>query len=111
MGNYIFTITDKSPKKFRFTLVAKLQQFSIDILENLYRANCVYVHNNRDTVRIERRKAYQKEAYVSLKLLAYFAWMAAEQQCILKRQYSQIARYSAEVTALLIAWAKSDKKR
>ena len=31
MGNYIYTITDKSPKKFRFTLVSKLQSLTIDI--------------------------------------------------------------------------------
>lgn len=39
LGNYIYTITDKSPKKFRFTLVSKLQNLSIDVIENLYRAN------------------------------------------------------------------------
>ena len=43
LGNYIYTITDKSPKKFRFTLVSKLQNLSIDVIENLYRANSVYL--------------------------------------------------------------------
>ncbi len=30
---YVLTITDKSPKKFRFTLVAKLQNNALDALE------------------------------------------------------------------------------
>lgn len=35
LGSYIFTVTDKSPKKFRFTLVTRLQNTSLDIIENL----------------------------------------------------------------------------
>lgn len=111
MGNYIYTITDKSPKKFRFTLVSKLQNLSIDIIENLYRANCVYIRNEKDEQRIIKRQSYQKEAYVSLKMLTYFAWMAREQQCILPKQYEQIAKQVSEVNQLLVAWAKSDQKK
>ena len=41
--SYVMTVTDKSPKRFRFTLVAKLQNYALDIIENLYRANEVFV--------------------------------------------------------------------
>lgn len=41
--NYILTITDKSPKKFRFTLVSRLQNYSLAIIENLLSANEVRV--------------------------------------------------------------------
>ena len=64
LGNYIYIITDKSPKKFQFTLVSKLQNLSIDVIENLYRANSVYVRGGNDIPRIKKRKGYQKEAYV-----------------------------------------------
>ena len=111
LGNYIYTITDKSPKKFRFTLVSKLQNLSIAVIENLYRANSVYVRGSNDTARIEKRKGYQKEAYVSLKLLNYFAWMARKQQCILPKQFEQIAKQSTEVSQMLLGWSKSDKKK
>ena len=37
------TVTDKSPKRFRFSLVAKLQNYSLDIIENLYQVNEVFV--------------------------------------------------------------------
>ena len=41
--SYVMTVTDKSPKRFRFTLVAKLQNYALDIIENLYRANEAFV--------------------------------------------------------------------
>lgn len=110
LGNYIFVITDKSPKKFRFTLVSKIQNLSLSVIENLYRANFVYVRNEKDNERIIQRKTYQREAYVSLKLLAYMSWMAREQQCILPRQFEQISKQIYEVNRLLIGWAKSDRE-
>ncbi len=36
---YIMTITEKSPKKYRFTLVSKLQNLALSVIENIYRAN------------------------------------------------------------------------
>ena len=111
LGNYIFTVTDKSPKKFRFTLVSRMQNLSLDIIENLYRANQVFVRNKDDIRRIEKRREYQREAYTAIKMLNYIAWMAREQQCILPKQFSQIAKESTEVTQLLVAWTKSDIKK
>ena len=111
LGNYIFTVTDKSPKKFRFTLVSRMQNLSLDIIENLYRANQVFVRNKDDIRRIEKRREYQREAYTAIKMLNYIAWMAREQQCILPKQFSQIAKQSTEVTQLLVAWTKSDIKK
>ena len=37
--NYVLTVTDKSPKKFRYTLVSRLQNYSIVIIESLLTAN------------------------------------------------------------------------
>ena len=41
--SYVLTVTEKSPKRFRFTLVAKLQSYALNTIENLCRANEVYV--------------------------------------------------------------------
>lgn len=40
--SYIMTITDKSPKRFRFTLVSRLQNYGLDIIEYLTKANEIY---------------------------------------------------------------------
>ena len=39
MFQYIITITEKSPKKFRYTFVLKLHNLCMDLMENLYFAN------------------------------------------------------------------------
>ena len=39
---YVMTVTEKSPKRFRFTLIAKPQTYALKAIENLYRANEVF---------------------------------------------------------------------
>lgn len=111
LGSYIFTITDKSPKKFRFTLVSRMQNLSLDIIEELYRANTVFVKNSKDITHMEKRVYYQHKAYIDLKLLGYIALMSREQQCILPKQYEQISKQATEINQLLVSWVNSDRKR
>ena len=111
LGSYIFIVTEKSPKKYRFTLVSKMQRLALSVIENILRANFVYIRDGEDIERMEQRKAYQREAYVELKLLGYMAFMAREQLCILPKQYQQISILEAEVNRLLIAWGRSDQNR
>ncbi len=39
----IFEITERSPKKYRFTLVSRMQNISLDIIAELYEANDTYI--------------------------------------------------------------------
>ena len=57
--SYVMTITDKSPKKFRFTLVAKLQTYALNVIENLYRANEVFARRG-DAEKAAQRLDYQQ---------------------------------------------------
>lgn len=111
LGSYVFTVTDKSPKKFRFTLVTRLQNTCLDIIENLYYANSVYVKGKEDYAHIGKRNAYQKRAYVKVKMLLYFALIARENQCILSKQYEQISTQAYGVNRMITAWARSDLRR
>ena len=45
LSDYILTITQKSPKQFRFSLVGRLQNYALDIVELLYEANDVFAQN------------------------------------------------------------------
>ena len=45
--SYVVKITQKSPKQYRFTLVTRLQNLSLDVIENLYRANDTFVTKER----------------------------------------------------------------
>ena len=107
---YIYTVTDKAPKKFRFTIIGKLQNLSLDIMENMIRANEIMLKKD-DMVAYETRHNYQKQASLSLKLLEYFAMLAYENECILFKQYEQIAKKGNAVKILLAKWMKSDRER
>ena len=79
--SYILTITDKSPKRFRFTLVSRLQNYSLTIIEKLILANEIYVCNNRQEVdenALSERRRLQKSAMTHIKLLAYIAQVSME---------------------------------
>lgn len=107
---YIMRITEKSPKRFRFTFTSRLQNLSLEIIENLYRANDLFI--SRENVQAKsRRLEFQQKALTAVKLLAYFSLLAAEEGCLLPKQYEQIAKRSTDCQNLLGAWINSDKKR
>ena len=103
LAKYIITITEKSPKKFRYTLVARLQNHILDIIENLHLANS-YERGSKERLEL------QESAKRKLVLLDYIAQLAMEQECILFKQYEQISKQQAETLMYLNKWATSDKK-
>ena len=80
LASYVMTITQKSPKQFRFSLVAKMQTYVLDVVENLYRANEVFITAADDIPNQVLRLRYQREAMTNLKLLCYMAQLSMEQQ-------------------------------
>jgi hypothetical protein len=112
--NYILTVTEKSPKRFRFTLTGKIQNYALNVIEMLIKANEIYVYETNRTLNmqlVQERVHMQREAMTNLKLLSYMAQVAMEQQCILPKQYEQITRKIYDCQNLLGAWMKSDAKR
>lgn len=110
LGEYIFLITNHSPKKFRFTFVSRIQNLMLDVIENLYRANRSRIVKG-DMKGWEKRRYYQREADTALDLLCYIAMLARTQQCILPKQYQQIAEKATELKRLIYGWARSDQRR
>lgn len=108
---YIFTVTEKSPKKFRFTIVSRLQNSALLAMEHLIRANEVYIKDKTQTGLYKKRLGYQEEAMIDMKVLGYMAMIAREQECILPRHQEQIALQLSECRKMLWAWMLSDKKR
>lgn len=110
MASYILTVTEKSPKRFRFTLTSRLQNYTLDIIENLYLANEIFVRGP-GSPETARRLDLQRAAMTRLKLLSYTAQLAQEQGCILYKQYEQITHFAYECQNLLGAWMNSDRRR
>lgn len=102
LSEYVFVITEKSPKKFRWSIISRLQNASVEAIENLYHANF-----EREA---EDRLIYQKKAAVSLKLLDFYAETARKKQAITIRQTGILAQYIAETVKLLNGWIKSTKR-
>ena len=84
--SYVMTITQKSPKQFRFTFTSRLQNLSLDVIEALYRAKDTFLTKESVSAR-EKRLEFQHQAMTDLKLLGYFSLLAREQNCILPKQY------------------------
>ena len=68
--DYIFTVTEKSPKKFRYSLLAKMH-------------NLLITDKNR--------LSKQETAKVKFKLLNYICDLSAREKCILFSKYENIA--------------------
>ena len=108
--SYIMTVTDKSPKRFRFTLVSRLQNYALDIIEHLIMANEIFVSAG-DSRSAADRLSHQRKAMSTLKLLGYISELAMKQECILPKQYEQITKQIYDTQNMLGAWMNSDKKR
>ena len=83
---YVFTVTHKSPKQYRFTFIGKLQNLALSVIENLYRANDVPIARN-DEAHYKERLEFQRHAMTDIKILGYISMLAMEQGCILMKQY------------------------
>lgn len=104
LTKYVIMATEKSPKKYRFTLVVRLQNYCLDITENLLIANMLPLED-------ENRQKFQIKAGRLLKLLGYFAMICMETECILPKQFENICKLQAECIMFLGKWIASDKKR
>jgi hypothetical protein len=108
LSSYIFQVSENAPKKFRFTLTSRMQNYSLTLIELVYKANEVKIID-KETYR--RRWNYQSEALTTLKLLAYLALFAKEQQCILPKHYANISKYTYDCLNLIVGWMRSDEAK
>ncbi len=87
-----------------------MQNLSLSIIENLYRANDIFVKIG-DSILIAERLNKQREAMTDLRILGYFSLLAMEQKCILAKQYQIISEMITDCLNLLSAWISSDRRR
>lgn len=104
LAKYVITVTEKSPKKYRFTLVVRLQNYCLDTIENLLLANMLHLSD-------PKRLEHQREAGRLLELLGYFAMICMEAACILPNQFENISKLQSECLLFLGKWISSDRKR
>lgn len=105
--SYVFLVSENAPKKFRFTLTSRMQNYALTLIELVYKANEVKVVDENTH---KKRWSYQSEAMSTVKLLAYLALFAKEQQCILPKHYANISKQTYECLNLLVGWMRSDER-
>lgn len=66
--SYVMTVTQKSPKQFRFTFVSRLQNLSLSVIENLFRANDVFATRS-DVSAQKERLSFQRNAMTDYRQL------------------------------------------
>ena len=98
--SYVMTITQKSPKQFRFSLIGRMQGYVLDIVEELYYANDIYV-TPASRAGWAQRQAHQRKAMATLKLLSWVSQVSIQ----------QISEQCWNTQNLLGAWIISDQKR
>lgn len=108
---YVLSVTDRSPKKFRFTLVSKMQMYVLDVVENLYMANCIRIEYGICPENVQIRRKYQDQAMTKCRLLSYITMIARESGCITAKQHSIISDKTIEIQRMLYSWQQSDEKR
>lgn len=110
LASYVMTITQKTPKQFRFSITGRLQGYVLDIVEELYYANDIFLRPG-SKAGWAQRQARQRKAMSELKLLAYMAQLAMEQGAIQPKQYEQISKQAYDTQNMLGAWINSDIRR
>lgn len=102
--SYWMLISENAPKKYRFTLISKMQNTGLDVLEDLILANEAQLGTRE-------RYDYQKQAIAKLKVLDALSMIGKQSRCILPKQYEYLSRLIADGIKLTGAWINSDKKR
>lgn len=101
LAEYIMIVTQKSPKKFRWSIVTKLQNSSIYVVELLYKAN--FEKDNREE--------HLKTCNTELSLLDFYATTAKKMQAINLKQMLNIGKQIVEVRKMLMGWMRSQNKK
>jgi hypothetical protein len=104
LNEYVFHVTEKSPRKYRYSLVERMDNLCLDVISLLYGANDIRLGEKG---RLEK----QREAQTKLRLLDYVCEMADGLKCITFDQYQFISKSVCACLRLLESWIASDLRR
>lgn len=104
MTEYIFLIEEKSPKKFRGSLISKMDNACLDLIELLYESNSIRVGD-------ETRLIKQKQCQIKLRMISFISEAGQKHGCYTFHQYETICKYLSDCNTYLLSWMKSDRDR
>lgn len=108
---HTFTVTNsttKFPKKYRFTLVNRLQEKVVEIFECVLEANELDL---RDADEYRERQRLQAKGLTYCKELLFFIEISFEMGFISSESCSYWSKLTLDVKYMVAAWKKRDKVR
>lgn len=108
---HTFTITNSTeryPKKYRFTLVNRIQEKAVDIYEMTLEANELDL---RQADEHRQRQRLQAKALTYCKELLFFIELSQEMSFISMKSCEYWSKLALEVKYMIAAWKKRDKAR
>lgn len=97
---------NRYPKKYRFSLVDKMQNKSLEIYENLYEANRTDIKNYR----LERSEL-QTKAITKCDELLFYIELSMKLNIINVKSMEYWSKMVSDVKHMAIAWRTKDKER
>lgn len=98
--NWLFPLTDRLPKKFRFSLINRINNLSLDLVEDLIEAR--YSRNKTPTLRA---------ANLRLEKLRILLRLCLEQKLIPHKTYLHAVKIINEMGKMLGGWIKQQEAR
>lgn len=97
---------NRYPKKFRFSLVDKMQNKSLEIYEKLHEANRTDIRNFK-----RQRQELQTQAITYCDQLLYYIELSYELKIISEKSMEHWSKMVTDVKRMSIAWRTTDSKR
>lgn len=97
---------NRYPKKYRFSLIDKMQNKSLEIYENLYEANRTDIKNYR----LERSEL-QTKAITKCDELLFYIELSMKLNIINVKSMEYWSKMVSDVKHMAIAWRTKDKER
>jgi len=104
----IMTSDKRYPKKYRFTLVNRLQVKTLDIFECISEANELNLHDREEKA---ERLRLQRRALTLCKTVLFFVEISHEKGLISGTQCETWTRLVMDVKNMAAKWHKQDKTR
>jgi len=104
LNEYISTINDNAPRKFRYSIIIKIDNECIELIKDIYLANNSKVND-------PKRKEYQESAKVHLSMIDYIFLLGVKRQCYSSHQYEVMSKLNYDCLSYLNKWIMSDLNR
>lgn len=111
LTKYVLIVTDKSNRRYKYTLVEKVVNISIDMISDMYKSNGAYLGKRVRKSSLDKRMSYQLQAIGKINLIEYLMEELEERGCILEKEKKHIDKLIYELEVYLSGWIKDTERR